>query len=131
MIDYDKDMTLVATLREGDVERVVGMALWAKDAGESFAEAACVIADEYRGRGIATTLMRRLVRIARQRGLAGFTAIVLASNLRMIRVFEKLDCPVESTLEGETLILRIPFDDAHSHTNEGTAKDRSLAAATR
>ncbi len=111
-VDYDKDMTLVAVTRRGEIEVVVGMALWALDTETNYAEAACVIADEYQGRGIASLLTHRLADIARSRGLSGFTADVLATNLRMIRVFEKLGCPVESTLHGETLSLRMPFDEA-------------------
>ena len=119
-IDYDRDMTLVASMRIGEVEQIIAMALWIKNEEDDFAESACVVADEYQGRGIATILMRKLAHIARERGLDGFTAEVFVNNLRMIRVFEKLDCPVESVLQGETLVLRMPFrDDLTTHSAPG------------
>lgn len=108
-IDYDSDMTLVASIHQGETERIVAMSLYALDQSTKFAEAACVVADEYQGRGIGARLMQRLTEIAVARGLKGFTAEAFADNLRMLRVFEKCGYPVHSQSHGETVSLRIPF----------------------
>ncbi len=109
-IDYDRDMTLVASLTQGDTEQIVGTAMYALDAKTGFAEAAFVVADQYQGRAIGSTLIRRLTEIAISRGVKGFTADVLTDNTRMLRVFEKCGFPMESRPHGDTLQLRIPFD---------------------
>ncbi len=108
-IDYERDMTLVACKLEGDRERALGWAQYSVDVATGLAEVAFVVDDVWQGRGIGTLLMRRLTEIAEARGLRGFTAIVLHSNARMLRVFEKCGHPVEVQNEGETVMIRIPF----------------------
>ncbi|MCK6457489.1 MAG: GNAT family N-acetyltransferase [Phycisphaerae bacterium] len=110
-IDYDRDITLVAVIHEGEVETICGMALYALDPKAGYGEAAFVVADQYQGRGIGTLLMRRLTEIAEARNIRGFTADVLADNTRMLRVFEKCGYPVRTTQKGDVVSLKISFDD--------------------
>jgi hypothetical protein len=51
-----------------------------------------------------------LIRLAKERGLKGFTAEVLQDNKGMIKVFEKGGLPVEALLKEGVYRLRIPFD---------------------
>lgn len=113
-IDYDRDMTLVASYREGDVERIVGWACYFLDPQTQMADASFVVDDQYQGHGVGTTLMRRLTEIAEARGVRGFTAQVLANNARMLRVFEKCGYPLHTEQSGETITIRIPFDSPRS-----------------
>ena len=108
-IDYDRDMTLVATIREDVVTRVIGMALYVRDPETGYGDAAFVVADAFQDRGVGSELIRRLTEIAHQRGLRGYTADVLATNTRMLHVFEKLGYDVDTTAEGDTLSIRIAF----------------------
>jgi len=48
-----------------------------------------VVDEHYHGRGIATHLYAMLIRLARERGIKGFTADVLFNNLAMMNVFHK------------------------------------------
>lgn len=111
-IDYAHDMTLVAVRRMGESELIVGMALYALNKKTGFAEAAFVVSDEYQDRGIGTLLLRKLTQIALGRGVKGWTADVLANNLRMLRVFEKCGFPVESEIQDGVQSLRIPFTES-------------------
>src|SRR5262249_27720272 len=108
-IDYDTDMTLVASIHAGECETIVGMAMYARDDKTGLGEVACVIADDYQGRGVGTALMRHLTQIAVSRQLKGFTADVLSDNVAMMRVFRHSGYPVESVVRGDTTSLRIPF----------------------
>ncbi len=108
-IDYDHDMTLVATAHEDVVTRVIGMGLYVLDSQTRYADAAFVAADAFQNRGIGTELIRRLTEIARQRGIVGYTGNVLRTNTRMLRVFEKLGYGMEVTPEGDTCAVRITF----------------------
>jgi hypothetical protein len=51
-----------------------------------------------------------LIRLAKERGLKGFTAEVLHSNKGMMRVFEKGDLPINARLQNGVYRLTIPFD---------------------
>jgi acyl-CoA hydrolase/RimJ/RimL family protein N-acetyltransferase len=108
-IDYERDMTLVATIRDDVVTRVVGMALYVRDPKTGFGDCAFVVADEYQNRGIGTEMILRLTDIARESGLRGYTANVLATNVRMLRLFEKPGFDVATRSEGETLGITITF----------------------
>lgn len=127
-IDYDTDMTLVASIRGQYTESIVGMALYALDRGTGFAEAACVVADEYQSRGIGTHLMLQLLAVAEARKVKGFTAEVLTDNLRMLRVFEKCGYPIETCSNGDTMSLRIPFHPRSQNAKpDRTADETSMA----
>ena len=72
-------------------------------------DVAFVVEEQYQGIGIATYLYEMLVTLARERGLQGFTADVLASNKAMMKVFEKGRYPVRATLSEGAYELVITF----------------------
>jgi RimJ/RimL family protein N-acetyltransferase len=45
--------------------------------------------EDYQGQGVATYMFNRLIQAAKERGIQGFIADVLASNRAMMAVFEK------------------------------------------
>ena len=51
-----------------------------------------------------------LIKLARERGVQGFIAEVLFSNLGIMNVFQKGDLPVKAHLENGVYHLTIPFD---------------------
>ena len=65
--------------------------------------------EEYQGKGVASFLYNLLIRIARDRGIAGFTADVLATNKAMMRVFEKGPYPIKARVDSGGYELTIPF----------------------
>jgi hypothetical protein len=54
-------------------------------------------------------MYRMLIRLAKERGVQGFTADVLFSNLGMMKVFRKGSLPVKADLEEGIYHLFIPF----------------------
>lgn len=87
-VDFSRRMVLLAILKEGERERVIGIGQYELNEADHTAETAFVVADEYQGKGIATELLDDLIRIARRQGLLGFTAEALKENGPMIRVFQ-------------------------------------------
>jgi hypothetical protein len=51
-----------------------------------------------------------LIRLAKERGLKGFTAEVLDTNKSMIKVFEKSDLAINARLQHGVYKMTIPFD---------------------
>jgi acyl-CoA hydrolase len=111
-IDYEADMALVALTSavEGEAE-MLAIAHYLKNPRTNFAEAAFLVRDDWQGRGIGTALLRALVEAARQQGIAGFLADVLADNEGMLKVFHRCGFPIESRLEDNVYSLRIPFSE--------------------
>src|SRR5262245_62548003 len=84
--DFVHHIALVATLREGGAERIIGVGRYVADDEDAAAEVAFAVADEHQGRGIGTLLLEHLLRIARGRGITEFRADVLGDRSEERRV---------------------------------------------
>jgi len=109
-IDYRDEMSVVALINEPGQEIIIAEARFARDETDSFADLGFFVDEKYQGIGLAQYLYSMLIRLAKERGLKGFTAEVLQENMGMIKVFEKGGLPVESLLKEGVYRLRIPFD---------------------
>ena len=117
-IDYDRELALVAVLPyepalEGDAasithdpgegERLIGVARYLLNVDRDTCEFAVAIADEYQGQGVATTLMRALIEVARQRGLQRMDGYVLAGNTPMLRLMRSLGFSIARDPDDESM----------------------------
>ena len=73
------------------------------------AEVAFLVQDRYQGRGIGTFLLQQLMRIARSKGVAGFTADVLADDRDMLDVLHRSGCDLRRSLAGGVYHLELRF----------------------
>ncbi len=104
--DPDLEIALVATTgTEGDETIVAGGRYVVDDpaADPRSAEVAFTVEEDWHGRGLASLLLRHLAAIARERGIAAFTATVLAENRAMLRVFERSGLVPRTRREGDTM----------------------------
>ena len=108
-VDYESDMAFVMLTDNTEDAELVGIAHYRNNPRTNFADAAFLVRDDWQGRGIGTVLIKALTDAARQHGIGGFTADVLAENIGMLRVFQKIGFPIESEMEEGTYVLRIPF----------------------
>jgi acyl-CoA hydrolase len=112
-VDYRSVMSIVGVIEESGREMIVAEARYArrKDKERRYADTAFIVDESYQGRGIATFLFNLLIRVARENGVDGFTADVLADNKSMLKVFEKTPFPVQAVLAYGAYELTIPFID--------------------
>ncbi len=113
-VDWSNTMSIVGLVEDGDQSRVIAEARYIIERLQPFAEVVFVVDEAYQGQGIATYMYRMLVRLARERGVQGFTADVLFSNLGMMKVFRKGGLPVKAELKDGIYHLFIPFYDDRS-----------------
>src|SRR5690349_21611074 len=88
-LDFVNHVAIVATLRDGDEERFIGVGRYIRSGDPHRAEVAFAVLDDHQGRGIGTVLLEHLSRIARDAGITEFEADVLGDNNRMLEVFSK------------------------------------------
>jgi acyl-CoA hydrolase/GNAT superfamily N-acetyltransferase len=110
-VDYGHMMSVVALVGESDKEEIIAEARYVKDVQSSFGDLAFVVDEKYQGIGIGSYLYDMMIRLARDRGLRGFTAEVLQSNRSMMKVFEKGMLPINANVENGLLRMTISFDE--------------------
>jgi RimJ/RimL family protein N-acetyltransferase len=109
-VDYRYTMSIVAIIDDSGVEKIIGEARYVKTQGESFADTAFIVDEQYQGMGISTYLFNLLIRAAREEGIAGLKADVLENNRAMLKVYEKALYPVQTVLAGGVYKITIPFN---------------------
>jgi GNAT superfamily N-acetyltransferase len=105
-VDFEKAMALVVTKSEGETEIIIGGGRYiAYDApgGLRNAEIAFLVEEDYHGLGIASRILKHLIGIARDRGIAILEAEVLAGNKAMLNVLARSGLPMKQGLEGKVV----------------------------
>jgi len=95
-IDYDREMALIAVVQDS-IERQVGVARYVIEADGDSCEFAIVVSEAWYGRGLAPHLMRKLIDIARTRGVKVMFGQVLASNTQMLALAAALGFTIEDS----------------------------------
>jgi RimJ/RimL family protein N-acetyltransferase len=103
-VDCDHVVALVVTARQGDT--FIGGGRYCSEFTlrvARAAELAFITADDYRGRGIASLVLKHLVLIGRDQGLLRLEAEVLAQNQAMLAVFRGSGLKMEERNEGSVV----------------------------
>jgi len=105
LIDYDREMALVAVVKErkaspqGDItetERIIGVSRYVTNPDQTSCEFSLVVADDYNGKGLGSRLMESIMQVARDKGLTEIMGLVLASNPGMLRLMKGLGYKVST-----------------------------------
>ncbi len=88
--DYDREMALIAVVKEDETKREVGVARYAINPDGQSCEFALVVSDEWQHRGIGSRLMEQLMEAARERGLKLMVGDVLNENPPMLALCRDL-----------------------------------------
>lgn len=109
VIDYTREMVLVAVVESEGREEIVGVGQYGIDESRHTAEVALVVRDDYQGKGVGRELLSYLTLLAKRQGLHGFTAEVLADNAPMLSLFEKMGFEIDRRTLGDVVELRMTF----------------------
>ena len=108
LIDYDREMALVAVFRERkagssggfiETERIVGVSRYITNPDQSSCEFALVVADDFSGKGLGSRLMLSIMDVAREKGLAEIEGLVLTKNPGMLKLMRGLGYSVKPFAE--------------------------------
>jgi acetyltransferase len=108
LIDYDREMALVAVYKERTVgdegeitetERIIGVSRYITNPDQSSCEFSLVVADDFSGKGLGARLMESIMDVAREKGLAEIEGLVLANNASMLRLMRALGFAVKAFAE--------------------------------
>jgi len=103
---HDHEALIALDPRSGDL---IGVARYVRT-GETAAEAAVTVADEWQGDGLGTGLTSLLAERALEEGIDRFTALLLAENRDMIGLLESLGEVTVTRRDGETMEVALPLE---------------------
>ena len=109
-VDQSRDIALAITAAKDGNEVIHAVGRYYLDGDERGAEAAFVVREALRGRGIATKLLSTLIAIARARGLDFLWGRVHRGNAPMIAVFRRLGGRFVPSTDPDDHDLRIKID---------------------
>ncbi len=125
-VDYADRFALVA--ETGTPPRIVAHAAYVRS-GRDRAEVAFLVADEFQGHGIATTLLAHLAAIAEHNGVSTFTAEVMPANHRMIETFRESGFPVDIISTADSLEIELPTSVTPEAQARFEERERTSAVA--
>jgi acyl-CoA hydrolase/GNAT superfamily N-acetyltransferase len=109
-VGYDQEMAFAAVVGDREAERVVGTSCYFVDPSTGMADVAFMVDPDWQGTGLGSALQARTIEFARERGVVGFTADVLAENAAMLNVFRRSGLRMEAQLDSGTFEVRLYFD---------------------
>lgn len=89
-IDYDREIALVALPESRLKERMLGVARVINERNQKHAEFSVVVGDKWQGKGIGAELLKRCLKIAKERNIETVWGNVLAENVQMLKLGKKL-----------------------------------------
>lgn len=111
VIDYSKEMAILAVISQEGKEHILGVGRYYIDDELHTAEVAFAVRDDYHQRGIGTELLSYLTYLAKREGLLGFTAEVLVENKPMLHTFEQGGFDLEKKVVDGIYELRMTFKE--------------------
>ena len=105
-IDYDREIAIVAEIREKDRRRIIGISRLIIEPGFKSGEYAVVVHDDFHGKGLGYKLVDVLIGIAQDKGLEEFRGYVQAGNTKMLGVCKRLGFGME-TLPDRTCEVKL------------------------
>ncbi len=104
LIDYDREMALVAVLRDRQAspavdgqepvfverERIIGVSRYITNPDRTTCEFSLAVGDDFKGQGLGSRLMLSIADFARSKGLEQIEGLVLSNNPNMLRLMKGL-----------------------------------------
>jgi GNAT superfamily N-acetyltransferase len=90
-VDGSHSMAFVATIRDDGRETEIGVSRYAPNSSADVREIAVTVADDWQRKGLGTTLMKQLIRSARDNGVKHLYSIDFADNAAMRALADDLE----------------------------------------
>ncbi|MEC4719009.1 bifunctional acetate--CoA ligase family protein/GNAT family N-acetyltransferase [Noviherbaspirillum sp. CPCC 100848] len=99
LIDYDREMALVAVHRERTpdeqggfrhTDRIIAVSRYVTNPDLASCEFSLAVADEFSGQGIGSRMMLAIMDVARSKGLERVEGLVLSNNVPMLKLMRSL-----------------------------------------
>jgi GNAT superfamily N-acetyltransferase len=89
---------------------MVALSQYLLDRNTNLAEAAVIVLDTWQNKGLGSFMFNHLVRVARSRGVEGFTAEVLYENRNMLSIIQRSGFRLGTRYEDGVYVIEIRFE---------------------
>jgi acetyltransferase len=105
--DPVREIAIIAVVPDGDAEQQVGVARCAIDTEDAARwDFAVVVADAWQHRGLGEALLRRLLELAEEAGIAVLSSVTLSENRGMLSLAKRLGFTARRET-GDATLMRI------------------------
>lgn len=113
-VDYPRELALAATVMLEERETLIGVARYARDAGDESCEFALVVADAWQGHGVGRRLLEALIAAARRHGIPRMMGYVLSMNRAMLGLARRLGFRAQRS-PGDATLTEVVLDFSTVH----------------
>jgi acyl-CoA hydrolase/GNAT superfamily N-acetyltransferase len=110
-LDESIGLSLVVIVGPEENQRMIAEGRYVFGENEAFPDVAIMVDENYQRRGIGAFLLDYLIELAKERGIKGLQADILATNEPMLKIFERLPYVVHSSFKEGVLSMRFRFDE--------------------
>ena len=103
-IDYDREMAIVAEVRQGEKKRIIGIGRLIVEPDFKKGEFAVVVHDDYQRKGLGYKLVDMVIGIGQEKGLEKIYGLVLTDNRAMLRICDELGFHRRDLSDGTTWV---------------------------
>ena len=103
-------MIILALLNDSGIEEAVGMGEYRITGKSLIADIALTVRDDFQNIGIGKEMFSYLTQLARNGGILGFTADVLADNTSLNNMSENIGIEIEKNISYGICNLRMLFE---------------------
>lgn len=87
--DYDRELAIVAEIKEDNISKIIGIARLSRINGEDEAWLTMIISDSFHHQGLGSKLMEHLLKIGKLEGFKAILANILFENEGMIKICKR------------------------------------------
>jgi acetyltransferase len=109
-LDYDREMALAAVTVDGADERMLGVSRYYLHPETGDAEFALIVSDAHQRLGLGRQLLRRLIEVARERGVKRLVGLVLSENAPMLALTASLGFTPPATMDDGVVRVELGLD---------------------
>ncbi|MBD5804627.1 Acetyltransferase Pat [Azoarcus sp. Aa7] len=111
-IDYDREMAFIASGRDGSGRpETLGVVRAVADPDNHTAEFSILVRSDMKGHGIGSTLLKKVIRYGRERGLQVLAGEVMAENEPMLKLLKVFGFTVKASEEPGILAVRLMLQE--------------------
>ncbi len=106
ILDYDREIAIVAETTIGGERRFVGIGRLIADADHTKAEFAVLVADAWQGRGVGSLLTDYCLTICQRWGVRQVTAETAPDNVRMLSMFHRRGFALDRSISSDVVVVK-------------------------